>query len=224
MCNLYSQTRNREAIIRLFKVSPNRAEMVSPLQAIYPGNLAPVVRAADDGEREIVNLNWGFVRRPAGRAPSRVGNVRDDQIQTNPFWRESFVKRRCLVPASSYAEPQGIKPATWHWFAVNSDEDPSERPLFAFPGIWRTYIGPVKKDGLNVEQDVFSFMTTMPNPLTASINHERMPVLLTSAEAFDTWLNGTPQDAIALARSYPAERMRLFQSGLERRDRLETAP
>ena len=31
---------------------------------------------------------------------------------------------------------------------------------------------------LNVEIDVYSFMTTAPNALTDSINHERMPVLL----------------------------------------------
>jgi putative SOS response-associated peptidase YedK len=221
MCNLYSQTRNRDAIIRLFKVSSNRAEMVTPLQAIFPANLAPVVRLAPDRERELVNLNWGFVRRPPGRASSRVGNVRDDQIQTNPFWRESFVQRRCLVPASSYSEPQGEKPATWHWFTLDRPGDASARPLFAFAGIWNTYRGPVKKDGIDVVQDVYSFMTTLPNELTASINHERMPVLLTREEEFDAWLRGTPKDAFALARTFPAEHMHLVQSGLERRDKLE---
>jgi len=224
MCNLYSQTRSHEAVSKLFKVSPNRAEMIAPLQAIFPGNLAPVVRLAADGERELVNLNWGFVRRPRDRAPSRVGNVRDDQIQTNPFWRESFVSRRCLVPVSSYSEPQGVKPATWHWFTVDREGDETSRPLFAFAGIWKTYKGPVRKDGLDVVQDVFSFMTTIPNALTASINHERMPVLLTREDEFETWLRGTPQAAFTLARTFPAEDMHLVQSGLDRKDRLEASP
>jgi putative SOS response-associated peptidase YedK len=221
MCNLYSQTRSHEAVRQLFKVSSNRAEMISPLQAIFPANLAPVVRLAGDGERELVNLNWGFVRRPRDRAPSRVGNVRDDQIQTNPFWRDSFVSRRCLVPVSSYSEPQGERPATWHWFTVDRDGDDTSRPLFAFAGIWKTYKGPVRKDGLDVVQDVYSFVTTMPNALTASINHERMPVLLTREEEFNTWLNGTTQDAFELARTFPAEHMHLVQSGFERKDRLD---
>jgi putative SOS response-associated peptidase YedK len=30
--------------------------------------------------------------------------------------------------------------------------------------------------GENVDQEVFAFMTTEPNELTHSINHERMPV------------------------------------------------
>ena len=65
MCNLYSMTRNREAILRLFRVSHNRATMFEPQSAIFPGYQAPVVRKATDGERELVVLNWGFVSRRA---------------------------------------------------------------------------------------------------------------------------------------------------------------
>ena len=124
------------------------------------------MRKAADGERELVNLNWGFVLLQKGLAPRRVTNVRDDKILTSKFWRPSFEQRRCLVPASSYCEPKGEKPATWHWFALNGDE---ERPLFAFPGVWTRYRGPLKKNGDNVDQEVFAFMTTEPNALTASI-------------------------------------------------------
>ena len=81
-----------------------------------------------------------------------------------------------------------MKPATWHWFALKGDEP---RPLFAFAGVWKRWKGPIMKDGPNVEQEVFSFMTTTPNALVATINHERMPVLLTDEKQFDTWLNGT---------------------------------
>ena len=132
MCNLYSMTRSREAMLRLFRVGDNRAAAVKPKAAIFPGYVAPIVRKAADGERELVNLNWGFVLLQKGLAPRRVTNVRDDKILTSKFWRPSFEQRRCLVPASSYCEPKGVKPAVWHWFAVNGEE---ERPLFAFPGI-----------------------------------------------------------------------------------------
>jgi putative SOS response-associated peptidase YedK len=68
--------------------------------------MSPVVRYAEDGEREIVLMTWGFMRLQPGRAQKKpVTNVRDDQIQTNPFWRDSFRQRRCLVPASSFCEP-----------------------------------------------------------------------------------------------------------------------
>jgi putative SOS response-associated peptidase YedK len=172
MCNLYSQTRNVEAIRRLFRISDNRASRIDTQPAIFPGWTAPVIRKAEDGEREMLPMSWGFVLLQPGKAPRRVTNVRDDKILTSKFWRPSFEQRRCLVPASSYCEPDSGKPAKWHSFAVNGDE---ERRLFAFPGIWQRGKGPVKKDGPNVEIDVYSFMTTAPNALTDSINHERMP-------------------------------------------------
>ena len=215
MCNLYSQTRNVEAIRRLFNVSHNRAATVAPQPAIFPGWSGSVIRTAEDGERELVTMSWGFVLLQSGKAPRRVTNVRDDKILSSRFWKPSFEQRRCLVPASSYSEPDSGKPAKWHWFAVNGEH---ERELFAFPGIWQRWNGPIKKDGPNVELDVYSFMTTAPNALTDSINHERMPVLLSREEEFETWLNGQPAEAFALARSFDPNAMRIVQSGFEKKD------
>ena len=90
MCNLYSMTRAREAMLRLFRVGDNRAAAVEPTPAIFPGYVAPIVRRAEDGERELVKLNWGFVLLQNGLAPRRVTNVRDDKILTSKFWRPSF--------------------------------------------------------------------------------------------------------------------------------------
>jgi putative SOS response-associated peptidase YedK len=156
-----------------------------------------------------------------GKAPRRVTNVRDDKILASRFWRPSFEQRRCLVPASSYCEPDTGKPAKWHWFAVNGEH---ERELFAFPGIWQRWKGPVKKGGPSVEVDVYSFMTTTPNALTDSINHERMPVLLSKEDEFETWLSGTPDEAFQIARSFDPNAMRIVQSGFDKEDRLGHSP
>ena len=90
MCNLYSQTRNVEAIRRLFRVQHNRAPVVVPQPAIFPGWTAPVIRKADDGERELLPMSWGFVLLQDGKAPRRVTNVRDDKILTSRFGRHRF--------------------------------------------------------------------------------------------------------------------------------------
>jgi putative SOS response-associated peptidase YedK len=63
-------------------------------------------------------------------------------------------------------------------------------------------------------------MTTAPNALTVSINHERMPVLLSEESDFETWLSGTPAEAFAWARNFDPARMRIAQSGLEKKDLL----
>jgi putative SOS response-associated peptidase YedK len=138
---------------------------------------------------------------------------------TSPFWRDSFEQRRCLVPASSFCEPNGdVKPATWHWFALKGDHP---RPLFAFPGVWRPR--PAQEAGPNVDLEVYAFLTTLPNELVGTINHERMPVLLTGDDQFETWLKGTPAEALALAQRYPAQQMRIVQEGADKEDLLTAA-
>lgn len=218
MCNLYSLTKSREAIAALFRVSHNRAAAFEPLPAIFPGHMAPVVRRTKDGERELVLMSWGFVLPQPGKAPRRVTNTRDDKVLGSRFWLDSFQSRRCLVPASSFCEPHdGRRPATWHWFALKGDEP---RPTFAFAGIWRRWVGPVKKDGPVVEVDTYSFMTTVPNSATSSINHERSPVLLTSQAEQDLWVCGTPQQALDLVKPIEGDRLRIAQEGFDKLDLL----
>jgi putative SOS response-associated peptidase YedK len=203
---------------RFFRVSHNRAASFEPVSAIFPRHVAPVVRRSADGEREIVEMSWGFMLLQNGRAPRPVTNVRDDTILKSSFWKASFEERRCLVPASSFCEPnRDVKPATWHWFSIAGSE---ARPLFACPGIWRRYKGPVKKDGPNVDIETYAFLTTTPNSLVATINHERMPVLLTREDEFETWLRAPAEEAMALAREYPPEEMRFVQEGFEKEDLL----
>lgn len=221
MCNLYAQTKDRNALKAFFRVSDNRCAEVKPQSAIFPKTVAPVVRLAADGERELVAMMWGFPLVRKGYAPKPVTNVRDDTALTSPFWKPSFQARRCLVPASSYCEPDDKSPAGWHWFALNPAE---ERPMFCFPGIWKRYKGPVKKDGPMIEIDVYAFMTTKPNELTSRIMHDRMPVLLSEAADFETWLSGPPEEAFKLVRSYDAAKMRIVQSGPDKADLMAIAP
>src|SRR5262249_17819679 len=115
-----------------------------------------------------------------------------------------------------FCEPNGdVKPATWHWFALRGSDD---RPMFAFPGIWRRYQGPIKKDGPNVDIEVYAFLTTTPNKLVATINHERMPVLLTREEEFAGGLRGPPHTSFELAKEYLPGKRRIVRGGLKKKD------
>ncbi|WP_366512352.1 SOS response-associated peptidase family protein [Hyphomicrobium sp.] len=153
------------------------------------------------------------------KPPAAWGNVRNDTILANKFWTSSFRERRCLVPFSSYCEPLGLKPASWWWHALNDGDE--RRPLGAFPGIWKDYTGPIRNDGENVTQRVFSFMTCGPNQLESAQAHERMPVLLHTDEQFESWLKGGDEEAMALAQPYPADAMRIVQKGSARKDMLD---
>ncbi len=109
---------------------------------------------------------------------------------------------------------EGAEPAVWHWFALKGDEP---RPPFAFAGIWRTWKGPLKKDGEPVEANVYSFLTTAPNEVVKAIHPSRMPVMLSGSEDFDTWMDGTAEEAFQLAKPFPAEQMHIVHTG-EKKD------
>ena len=205
MCNLYSVRTSRAALARKFMLSDNRLAAFDALPALFPGHMAPIIKQSADGERELVLRSWGFVLLRDGYAPKRVTNTRDDKVGSK-FWKKSFEERRCLVPATAFCEPDEGKPARWHWFALKGNK---ERPLFAFAGIYRPWNGPIKKDGPNIDLEVFSFMTTLPNTLTATINHERSPVLLTEEEQLATWLTGTPDEAFGLIKTSDPDRTQI---------------
>jgi putative SOS response-associated peptidase YedK len=217
MCNLYNLHSTREEIGKYLKVSHNRMVQFPEQLTMFPAREAPVVRIAPDGERELVTMSWGFVLLQDGKAPRRVTNTRDDKIES-PFWKQSLTERRCLVPVSSFAEPDDGKPVKWHWFGLQGDE---LRPLFAFAGIWRRWKGPLKKDGSVVEVDTYSFMTTKPNTFTERINHDRLPAILVTAEDQEKWLTGSSEEWRSLLHPFPASKMREVQVGPEKMDRME---
>jgi hypothetical protein len=59
MCNLYSMTKNVDAIRRLFKALNSRVGNLPSMPGIFPDYPAPIVRNAPDG-REIVAARWGM--------------------------------------------------------------------------------------------------------------------------------------------------------------------
>jgi putative SOS response-associated peptidase YedK len=111
VCNLYSLNKNKESVAKMFGVGHNRTVDVPLFPGIFPNYVAPVVRQAADGDRELVNMNWGFVLPQPGKVPRRVTNVRDDKAMSG-FWQESMEKRRGLVPASAFCEPHDAETFT----------------------------------------------------------------------------------------------------------------
>jgi putative SOS response-associated peptidase YedK len=162
--------------------------------------LAPVVRTAADGERELSLMRWGFP--PLGTVP--VTNVRN---LTSPYWR-GWLKAewRCLVPATSFCEWTNTTPKVTHWFAIDES-----RPLFAFAGIWRPWTGGRK--GESGEHRLFAFLTTESNDVVRPIHAKAMPVLLTAEHEWDTWLEGSAHNAITLQRPLPNELLRIVATG-----------
>lgn len=201
-------TSDQDAIRKLFEVPHPFSGNLPALPAIFPGHDAPIILCDGEGARQIVISNWGFRLSQPDGAMKKVTNARDDKIASSHFWRESFQLRRCLVPATSFAEPKGRNPAIWHWFALSDDN--AARPLFAFAGIWQYWRGQI--DGQPIQLQCFAIVTTRPNALVAPIHPQRMPVII-AQDQHDLWLRGTTEDAASLTRPYPAHAMKIVRKG-----------
>jgi putative SOS response-associated peptidase YedK len=214
MCNLYSMTKNQDAIRNLFNVARDRTGNMAPLPGIFPDMLAPVVRTSRDGERVLEMMRWGFPPPPAFPQSQHVTNVRNT---ISNYWRGWLEPRfRCLVPATSFCEWTDTRPKITHWFALNET-----RPLFAFAGIWRPWTGVrgPKSAPIEGEHFVFSILTCASSALVRPIHAKAMPVILTTYEECDCWLTAQTQDALELQRPLPNELLQIVATG-EREDAL----
>lgn len=165
------------------------------MPAIFPDQLAPIVRVGPDDERELVMARWGMPGPPQyGGAP--VTNIRN---LDSPHWRGWLRKRnRCIVPATSFCEYADTKPRkTPTWFALAED-----RPLFAFAGLWTTWRGLRGPKSAPVEgkHELFGFLTTETNSVVAPVHPKAMPVILTTPDEVDCWLDAETPDSLYSAR------------------------
>ena len=93
-----------------------------------------------------------------------------------PLFREAFVNRRALIPATGFFEWQKRADGKQPYRFRREDLEP-----FAFAGLWEF----ARLDG----KDILSagIIVGEPNPLVSPV-HDRMPVILDPAD-YDRWLD-----------------------------------
>ncbi len=207
MCNLYSLTRPADAMRQTFRVDRDLTGNLPSMPAIFPDQLAPVVRSDRDGSRELIRMRWGFPP-PPNTSSQAVTNVRNTK---SPFWRAWLKPEfRCLVPLTSFCEYTDERPKVPHWFGVDES-----RPLAAFAGIWRPWTGTrgTKAQPVEGEQLLYSFLTTEPNSVVKPIHAKAMPVILTTPDEWDAWLNAPVEEALQLQRPLPNDALQVVATG-----------
>jgi len=115
-------------------------------------------------------------------------NARAEDLEKKPFWRSSFQRYRCLVPATGWREfkLEGKKKQPYHFRL--------ERHLFAFAGLWSRWTSP---DGEVV--DSFAIVTNEPSA-TAAKYHDRMP-LVVPPDLYEGWLEPQADASAVLAEA-----------------------
>jgi len=212
MCNLYSLTKGQAAIIAFTRAMRDTAGNLPPLPGIFPDYLAPVVRNAPDGVRELAMARWGMPGPPQfGGAP--ITNIRNTK---SAHWRRWLKpENRCLVPLTSFCEYADTKPKkTPTWFAFDES-----RPLAVFAGIWTAWSGirGTKANPVEGDHQLFGFLTTEANDIVGAIHPKAMPVILTTPAEIETWMTAPADEALKLQRPLPNGSLLVVARG-ERKD------
>lgn len=184
MCNLYRMTKGTAEVAALFAVE-DAAAGTNFATELYPGYPGLVV----EGGR-LRPMNWGLPVLLTGKQgqklkPKPVTNARDDKLLT-PFWRDSFARRRCLIPVTQWAEPQGPSGRmTRSWYSIPDAE------VMAVAGLWR----PTAEWG-----DCYAMVMSDSCADMAEV-HDRMPVIL-AREHWERWTSGSIDHALDLCQTW----------------------
>ena len=201
MCGRFVQERSITELAELFEAEPIALDDETLATARY--NLAPTDPAAviverADGRRAVTAFRWGLVPHwsTSPRDGARMINARAETVASLPAYRDSFRRRRCLVPADGFYEwthpggPAGTggpSPKRQPFLIRRTDR----RPL-AFAGLWATWRDPTTEE----RRRTFSIVTRAANEAIAPL-HDRMPVVV-APEDWALWLTPEPIDPVAL--------------------------
>jgi putative SOS response-associated peptidase YedK len=166
---------------------------------ICPTEKIAVIRQREPQQREFVWMQWGLIPRWAKDPKSSrpLINARAESAASKPAFRDSFRRRRCLIPADGFYEWQKIGSRKQPHLFRRKDGEP-----FAFAGLWERW---------GSDQDRLescTILTTSANELVGAL-HDRMPVILGPAD-YDRWLDPSVVDATELEPlldAFPADEM-----------------
>lgn len=189
MCGRFSITGDLDFYAEYFGV--DRVD-INPIDKSW--NVAPTdpvyVITERDGERRLETMRWGLIPRWAEDTTSIHINARAETVATTPAFRDSFARKRCLVPADGFYEWESPERGRTPHRVYRADGHP-----MVFAGIWASRLDHETGQWLRT----CSIVTTAAEGVISSI-HDRMPVSLDSG-VWDAWLDRDlvdPEAALAL--------------------------
>lgn len=214
MCGRFENRNDPRFLVERYGLKAPLMKYQSPAE-YAPTMIAPVILGDEQGEIRL--MKWGLI--PSWAKDPKFGvkcfNAKSETVAEKPAFRDSFRRRRCLVPVSAFFEwreeeenngiqsspPLKRKPKRKYRFNVTDDE------IFSLASLWASWRSPA---GDVIES--FTILTTQPNELVAAY-HDRMPVIL-SRDDEKLWLSNSNLDAVQSAH--------LFQPF--NRDRMSVSP
>lgn len=213
MCGAYGfSVKDAKEVYDRFDIE-NTLESFGPRWNIRPGQMNPVILNRE--RMEIMPMFWGLLPHWAHdeNYKYKTINAKVETIAELSSFREPFRKKRAIIPANFFYEPDKINftkpPFPWHLFQKK------DHSMFGFAGVYDIW-----KDK-NSDKEIYSYtiITTEPNQIVGKV-HNRMPVIL-RREDEKTWLNPDitePEQLFPLLNQYPADEMEEWEVGPEARN------
>ena len=165
---------------------------------LYPADIAPVLGPNKYGNMAVFPMAWGFTHKATTKP---IANCRVETADSKPLWRDSWYRRRCVIPSSWYYE--------WEYPVYDEDSRSmlehrnTKKIKFAIQteGSEVTYIAGLYRyeehNGMQVP--MFSILTREAEGTVRDI-HERMPVIL-DKNSLQDWIrpDGDPSAVVEKA-------------------------
>ncbi|MDH5292546.1 MAG: SOS response-associated peptidase [Acidimicrobiia bacterium] len=154
----------------------SRSYNVAPTDPVY-------TVASWDGERLLGVMRWGLIPHWAKDSKAIQINARAETLLTKPMFRDSAVRKRCIIPADGFYEwepkERGRAP---HW-VYRADGFP-----MGFAGVYSSWKNPETEEWIRT----CAIVTGEARGVISDI-HERMPIAL-SPDVWDPWLDRSITD------------------------------
>lgn len=185
MCGRFAITGDLDFYAEYFGVDEVVTDPLEPSWNVAPTDTVYVI-TEQDGSRRLGSMRWGLVPHWAPDAKTIHINARSETVATTAAFRDSFSRKRCLIPADGFYEWEPPEEGrTPHW-VYRADGHP-----MVFAGIWASRIDAQTEEW----HRTCSIITTASEGSIASI-HDRMPVTLVP-NVWDAWLDRDLTDSEA---------------------------
>jgi putative SOS response-associated peptidase YedK len=168
--------------------------------------------------RQLHVARWGLVPRwaksPTEHAPLINGRI--ESILEKPSFKDSVVRRRCVIPASGYYEWHVNADGTKQPYYINAGSD----GMFALAGLYEWWANPSKAADAPDRWLLSATTLTKDSAPELAHIHDRNPVLLSPA-TFEAWLDPHIEgdqdllDAVAEESNVVASEAEFFKVGAD---------
>ena len=172
MCGRFASYKNLNKLKNIFNIT-NSDFNITQSYNISPGQNVNIILSYKL-ENYLLESNWGYTFINSNAQNKQIViNSRIETINSKLLFKDSFLKRKCIIPANGYFE----------WSQKEGEKKPyliklGDGELIYFAGVWR------KEKYNDDKRRVFSIITKAANKKINEIHH-RMPVVLNANNAQD---------------------------------------